>query len=53
MVFDNYVWSGDALWIAIGTITPVLLIGGAAPVVDDGGVDLEDCGCNHAGAKLW
>ncbi|MFZ3167618.1 MAG: hypothetical protein WA130_08385 [Candidatus Methanoperedens sp.] len=33
-------WSGDALWIAIGTITPVLLIEseGAAPVVDDGGV---------------
>jgi len=40
MIFDNYVWSGDAIWIAIGTITSVLLIGGggAAPVVDCGGV---------------
>ncbi len=47
MVFDNYVWSGDALWIAIGTITPVLLIEswGAAPVVDNGG--------NHGGSKPW
>ena len=39
MIFDNYVWSGDALWIAIETITPVLI---------ESGADLEYCG-GHPG----
>lgn len=43
MVSDNYVWSGDALWIAIEMITPVLMVEseGAAPAADDGGVGGE------------
>lgn len=40
MVSDNYVRSGDALWIAIETINPALLIEseGAAIAMDEGGV---------------
>jgi len=49
MVYDNYVWRGRALRIAVGTIDPILFIegGGAVPAVGEGGVDLEDCGGNY------
>ena len=83
MIFDNYVWRVDTLCLAIGRITPRLLIWGrgAAPAVDDSGVggrrgedgydagefwgwegmgkgeqrgvDLEYCGGNYGGSKLW
>lgn len=47
-------WSEDALWIAIGTIAPVLLMesGGAAPVVDDGGVGRDDANAGCANMKM-
>ena len=43
MVYDNYVRRGFALWIVVGMITAVLLIegGGAATIVDDGGVGIQ------------
>jgi len=49
MVYDNYVWRGRALRIAVGTIDPVLFIEGwgAAPAVGEGGGDLDYCGGNH------
>jgi hypothetical protein len=55
MLSDNYVWRGCTLWIAIETINPVLLMGsgGAAPVVEEGGVGLEVCGGNYRDSRIW